>query len=48
MEEIPMEKVSVVSCPSYQQETVYLALKKTIADIGFSLPENKKILLNLP
>lgn len=40
-----MEKVSVVSCHSYQQEAVYRAVKKAIEDIGFSLPENKKILI---
>ncbi|MDD3810009.1 MAG: DUF362 domain-containing protein [Erysipelotrichaceae bacterium] len=40
-----MEQVSIVSCPTYELEAVYLAVKKAIEDIGFELPENKKILI---
>ena len=38
-------KVSIVDCNSYEQEQVYTAIKKSIEDIEFIIPKNKKVLI---
>lgn len=40
-----MEKVSAVSCKSYETEEVYLAVKEAIHRIGFVIPEGETVLI---
>ncbi len=40
-----MQKVSAVRCGSYDEEEVYRAVKRALDDIGFVVPENKRILI---
>ena len=40
-----MEKVSVLKCSSYDVEEIYRVIKKSLLDINFEIPKNKKVLL---
>ena len=40
-----MEKVSVLKCDSYNIEEVYAVIKKSLENISFEIPKNKKVLL---
>ncbi len=40
-----MDKVSVVSCTSYDQIRVYEAVKEALYNIGFEIPKGKRILI---
>ena len=40
-----METVAAVECQSYNEEEVYLAIKKAIERSGFILPENITVLI---
>jgi uncharacterized protein (DUF362 family) len=38
-------KVSIVECDSYEQDKVYNSIKKSLENINFNIPQNKKILI---
>jgi len=40
-----MAQVSVVKCERYDAELIYRAIKKSLRNIGFRIPRNKKILV---
>lgn len=40
-----MERVSISSCKSYDEETVYNAVRESIDRIGFELPKGKSVLI---